>query len=162
MVSVPNTGLPQVAPGAPNGQAFAINVFSSDLTSLNLFRFAVAPGSATGGNFVYANGPTSLDVVPFAPYVEGQTYHVEYHADFLTDTQGIAVDGVQVVSNAPLQNPGEGVTEVFIFQNGVAAVPNVVALDNIVSSVPEPSSWIMLTLGATALLGILRRRNLAG
>ncbi len=49
VVTTPTNDLAQSGVGAPNGQAFAINVFGLD--SQRILRFAVSPTSATGWRF---------------------------------------------------------------------------------------------------------------
>ena len=152
VVTAPTSGLAQSAGGAPNGQAFAINVFGLD--SQRLFRFAASPTSATGGNFGLRLPGASGDLLTFGNYTDGDTYHVDMTADFSTDTMNVSLNGVQVVTNADLVNPGHGVSEIFMFQNGVDGVANSVALDNIQSevSVPDqPATWAILLLGALCL-----------
>jgi hypothetical protein len=140
--------------GAPNGQAFAINVFGLD--SQRLFRFAVSPTSLTGGDFGYRLPGVSGDLVSFGSYTDGETHHVAINADFGAGTMNISLDGLQVVTGAALVSPGTGVSEVFMFQNGVDGVANQVTLDNIVVTVPEPSAWAMALGGLGLLLGFRR------
>lgn len=154
VVNVPTTGLPQGGVGAPDGQAFAIQVFGLD--SLRLLRFAVSPTSATGGDFGYRLPGGGGDLVSFGSYTEGDTHHVDIYADFSSSTMNISLDGLQVVTGAALVNPGTGVSEVFMFQNGVDGQLNEVALDNIVVTVPEPSTWAMALGGLGMLLGFRR------
>ena len=139
VVTTPAAGLPQGGVGAPNGQAFAINVFGLD--SVRILRFAVSPTSATGGDFGYRLPGDAGDLVSFGSYTDGETHHVDINADFSTSLMNISLDGIQVVTGAALVNPGTGVLEVFMFQNGVDGQANQVALDNIVVTVPEPSHW---------------------
>jgi PEP-CTERM motif len=150
VVTTPVTGLPQGGVGAPNGQAFALQVFGLD--SQRLLRFAVSPTSATGGDFGYRLPGASGDLVSFGSYTDGDTHHVDINADFSTSLMNISLDGVQVVTGAALVNPGTGVSEVFMFQNGVDGQANQVALDNIVVAVPEPAT---LTLVGASLIGLL-------
>jgi hypothetical protein len=154
VVATPSTGLPQSGVGAPNGQAFAINVFGLD--SARLFRFAVSPTSATGGDFGYRLPGGSGDLVTFGSYTDGETHHVAIVADLTLSTMDISLDGVQVVNDAALLAPGTGVSEVFMFQNGVDGQLNQVGLDNILVSVPEPSSCA-LALGGLGVLLASRR-----
>ena len=154
VVTTPTSGLAQSGVGAPNGQAFAINVFGLD--TLRILRFAVSPTSATGGDFGYRLPGGSGDLVSFGSYTNGDTHHVDITADFGTSLMNISLDGVQVVTGAALVNPGTGVSEVFMFQNGVDGVANQVALDNIVVAVPEPSTWAMALGGLGMLLGFRR------
>jgi hypothetical protein len=157
VVSTPVTGLPQGGVGAPNGQAFAIQVFGLD--SQRLLRFAVSPTSATGGDFGYRLPGASGDLVSFGSYTDGETHHVDISADFGTSLMNISLDGIQVVTGAALVNPGTGVSEVFMFQNGVDGVANQVALDNIVVTVPEPASMTLVGAGLMSLLIVVRRRK---
>jgi MYXO-CTERM domain-containing protein len=154
VVTTPTTGLAQGGVGAPNGQAFAINVFGLD--SQRLFRFAVSPTSATGGDFGYRLPGASGDLVSFGSYTDGETHHVDIVADFSSSTMNVSLDGLQVVTGAALVSPGTGVSEVFMFQNGVDGVANQVALDNIVVTVPEPSTWAMALSGLGMLFGLRR------
>jgi hypothetical protein len=154
VVDVPTTGLPQSGVGAADGQAFAIQVFGLD--TIRILRFAVSPTSATGGDFGYRLPGGSGDLVSFGTYTEGETHHVDINADFSTSLMNISLDGIQVVTGAALVNPGTGVSEVFMFQNGVDGVANQVALDNIVVTVPEPSTWVMALGGLVMLFGFRR------
>src|ERR1017187_3415358 len=154
VVTTPTTGLAQSGVGAPNGQAFAIQVFGLD--TQRLLRFAVSPTSATGGDFGYRLPGASGDLVSFGSYTDGETHHVDINADLGASTMNISLDGIQVVTGAALVNPGTGVSEVFMFQNGVDGVANQVALDNIVVTVPEPSALAM-ALGGLGLLLSFRR-----
>jgi hypothetical protein len=154
VVTTPTNGLAQGGVGAPNGQAFAINVFGLD--SQRLFRFAVSPTSATGGDFGYRLPGASGDLVSFGSYTDGETHHVDINADLGSSTMNISLDGLQVVTGAALVSPGTGVSEVFMFQNGVDGVANQVALDNILVTVPEPSVWAMALGGLGLLLGFRR------
>ncbi|MDQ6631778.1 MAG: PEP-CTERM sorting domain-containing protein [Verrucomicrobiota bacterium] len=168
VVAVPSSGLPQPGVGSPNGQAFAINAFGLD--SARLFRFAVSPTSATAGNFGYRLPGPNGDLATFGTYTEGETYHVEYLADFATSKLNIFLDGVQKVTNADLLNAGAGVSELFMFQNGVNGQLNQVALDNIHSTataaVPEPSTFFssafaLLGFGAVGLLRKISSRPIS-
>jgi hypothetical protein len=154
VVDVPTTGLAQSGVGAPDGQAFAINVFGLD--TQRILRFAVSPTSATGGDFGYRLPGPSGDLVSFGSYTEGDTHHVDIVADFSSSTMNISLDGLQVVTSAALVNPGTGVSEVFMFQNGVDGQANQVALDNMLVTVPEPSAWAMAVGGLGMLFGFRR------
>jgi hypothetical protein len=81
---------------------------------------------------------------------------VDIQADFGTSTMNIYLDGIQVVTGAALVSPGTGVSEVFMFQNGVDGQLNQVALDNIIVSVPEPSIWGLAISGIAMLAGLRR------
>ncbi|HZL44305.1 MAG TPA: hypothetical protein VFD66_13620 [Verrucomicrobiae bacterium] len=154
VVTTPTTGLAQGGVGAPNGQAFAIQVFGLD--AQRLLRFAVSPTSGTGGDFGYRLPGGSGDLVSFGSYIDGETHHVDIQADFGTSTMDIYLDGIQVVTGAALVSPGTGVSEVFMFQNGVDGQLNQVALDNIIVSVPEPSIWGLAFSGIAMLAGLRR------
>jgi hypothetical protein len=164
VVDVPTTGLAQAGVGAPDGQAFAINVFGLD--SNRLFRFAVSPTSATTGTFGYRLPGPDGDLATFGAYTEGETHHVSFHTDFGASNFDVFLDGSQVVNNAALLSPGTGVSELFIFQNGVDGVTNSVALDNIHASIgqvtPEPSSIVLLAGGGGGMLFsfLLRKRSI--
>lgn len=156
VLTTPIAGLPQSGVGAPNGQAFAINVFGLD--SARLIRFAVSPTSATGGDFGYRLPGANGDLATFGSYTLGETHHVAISADLSLGTMDISLDGTQVVNNAAVLAPGTGVEEFFMFQNGVDGQTNQIALDNIkVSVVPEPSPWT-IALGGLGLFAVLRRR----
>jgi hypothetical protein len=157
VVTTPTTGLPQGGVGAPNGQAFAIQVFGLD--SQRILRFAASPTSATGGDFGYRLPGLSGDLVSFGSYTHGETHHVDINADFGTSLMNISLDGIQVVTGAALVNPGTGVSEVFMFQNGVEGVANQVALDNIVVTVPEPATMTLVGASLMGLLMAIRRRK---
>ncbi len=154
VVTTPTTGLPQSGVGAPNGQAFAINVFGLD--SARLFRFTVSPTSATGGDFGYRLPGGAGDLVSFGSYTDGETHHIDILADLTLGTMDISLDGLQVVNDAALLAPGTGISEVFMFQNGVDGQANQIGLDNILVSVPEPSS-AAIALGGLGLLAARRR-----
>jgi hypothetical protein len=156
VVATPSSGLAQSGVGAPNGQAFAINVFGLD--SARLFRFAVSPTSASGGDFGYRLPGSSGDLVSFGSYTDGQTHHVDISADLTSSTMDISLDGTQVVTDAALLAPATGVSEVFMFQNGVDGQANQIGLDNVVVAVPEPSTCAMAVVGL-GMLFASRRSN---
>ena len=155
VIDVPASGLPQVAGGAADGQAFAMQLFGLD--SQRIFRFAVAPTGETTGNFdIRLPGPSG-NLIPFATYTEGETYHLEFRNDFLTNLTDVYLNN-SLVATSPLVAPATGISELFIFQNGVEGVRNSVALDNIVISTdrpaPVPDGGSTLLLLGAGLLGI--------
>jgi hypothetical protein len=156
--SIPNSVLPQGGVGAPNGQAFALNVF--DLNSNRVMRFAVSPTSDTTGNLGFRQPGAAGDLTTFGTYTEGQTYHLEFVMNYGTGTANVFLDNAQVLTNAPLTAPGNGMEELFFFQNGVEGELNNIAIDNIeLTAVPEPGTWGAGALAALALafFGIRRR-----
>ncbi len=158
VITTPITGLPQAVNGAPNGQAFAIQMFGLDST--RFLRLAVVPTGATGGSFSYRLPGAGGDLVAFGSYLNGETHHIDVFADQSTGLMSIVLDNVAVATNVPLVAPTSGLSEVFFFQNGVEGVNNQIALDNIqFAAVPEPSTVLA---GVSALGGLgwsLRRRR---
>jgi hypothetical protein len=152
VIDVPTTGLPQSATSIPNGQAFVIQAFAeSGGGNDRVWRFAASPTSATGGIFGMRDN-SGGDIIPFATYNEGDTHHFKIVSDYSTDTVNVFMDGNPEVVGAPFVNAGAtGMDELFIFQNDVEGQTNSVAIDNIVTAVPEPASISMLGLGALAL-----------
>ena len=157
VMQMPTSGLPQPVPGAPNGQAFAVNVFGLD--SQRLFRFAVTPTSATGGDFgIRIPGAPGGDILPFGSFTLGETHHLQFLINFVAGTVSVYLDG-QFETTQGLLNPGTGLSEIFIFQNGVEGVTNQVAIGNIVTLVPEPGTVALLLTGGALLARRLRRRG---
>lgn len=156
VMQMPATGLPQPAPGALNGQAFAVNVFGLD--SLRLFRFAVTPTSATGGDFGIRlpDGPGTI--LPFGSFTLGETHHFQFLLNFSAGTVSVYMDG-QFETTQALLNPGSGISEIFMFQNGVEGITNQIAIGNIMTTVPEPGTTAALWIGAAALVVHARRRR---
>src|SRR6478735_5483791 len=97
------------------------------LTSLGSARNCACSASGsrsrTRSEVTLATHQGQQDVTPFAPYVEGQTYHVDYYADFGLGTVAVSLDNM-LMTTIPLLNPGTGDREIFIFQNGVGGVSN--------------------------------------
>jgi hypothetical protein len=162
IIDVPSSGIPQSAGGAPNGQAFAMNLFGLD--SQRVFRFAVSPTGDTAGNFGVRLPGGAGDLFTFATYTEGTTYHLEFQNDFTAGTTSIFVNNI-FVGSSPTVLPATGISELFMFQNGVEGQTNSVALDNIVIStdraaaVPDGGSTMaMLGLGMLGL-GFLKSRK---
>ncbi len=156
--TTPSTGLPQGADGAPNGQAFALNVF--DLNANRVMRFAVSPTSATGGNLGFRTNDDAGDLTTFGTYTNGNTYHLEFQMDYGTNTANVLLNNNLVLADAPLSSTGNsGLSELFFFQNGVEGVTNDIALDNIeTSAVPEPRTWMASALAAAAI-GLMHQRR---
>jgi hypothetical protein len=157
VLNVPTTGIPQAAPTIPGGQAFVVQAFAtSGGGSDRVFRFAVSPTSATAGIFGLRDN-TVGDIIPFGTYNEGETHHISIVANYTTSTVSAYLDGNLAVAAQPFVNAGAtGLDELFIFQNGVEGVTNSVAIDNMVTAVPEPSI-VGLTVAAGAML--LGRRS---
>jgi hypothetical protein len=157
--TTPSTGLPQSADGAPNGQAFALNVF--DLNENRVMRFAVSPTSGTGGNLGFRLPGDAGDLTTFGTYTNGNTYHVEFQMNYETNTADVLLNNSLVLADAPLVSTGNsGLSELFFFQNGVEGVTNDIALDNIeTSAVPEPGTWIAGALTAAALVALRGKRR---
>ncbi len=156
IMQMPATGLPQPAPGAPNGQAFAVNVFGLD--SQRLFRFAVTPTSATGGDFGIKLPDVPGTILPFGSFTLGETHHFQFLLNFAAGTVSVYLNGVFETTQS-LLNPGSGISEIFMFQNGVEGVTNQVAIGNIMTTVPEPGTVALLLLGGAALARHARRRR---
>jgi hypothetical protein len=159
VVDVPATGLPQPTASAPNGQAFAIQAFAFD--SNRVWRFAVTPTSATTGQFAMRNN-TDGDLIAFAAYTEGETYHLSIVSNYATNTVDVSLDGNPVLTNLPfvtVQPLNGGMAEFFFFQNGIEGLTNQVAVDNIVG-VPEPSSLVLAGLTALGMVFVARHRRL--
>ncbi|HZZ71900.1 MAG TPA: PEP-CTERM sorting domain-containing protein, partial [Pirellulales bacterium] len=153
VLASPITGIPQDTASAPNGQAFVIQAFAYD--SNRVWRFATTPTSATTGAFGMRND-TDGDLLLFGTYNLNEAHHISIAADYATDLVSVFLDNAPAltlpfVSPEPLNG---GMEEFFIFQNGVEGVTNQVAIGNIESNaVPEPSSWILLSMGLCGLIG---------
>lgn len=159
IITSPATGLPQAVAGAPNGQAFAINIFGLDAT--RFLRIAAAPdGSGNGGTFGYRLPGAAGDLMTFGTYLNGEIHYMEIIAHQVTGTMSVVLDGVEVVTDVPLVGLTSGLSEVFFFQNGVDGVTNQIALDNIqFAAIPEPAT-VLAGAGALVCLGwSLRRRR---
>jgi hypothetical protein len=163
VIDVPTSGVPQAGGGAPNGQAFAMNLFGLD--SQRVFRFAVAPTNATGGSFGIRLPGAAGDLFDFATYTEGTAYHLEFQNDFLAGTTSIYLNN-SFVGSSPTVLPATGISELFMFQNGVEGQTNSVALDNIVIStdrrtaaVPEGGSTVALFGIGLLGLGLMKLRK---
>lgn len=156
VVDVPTSGLPQTTATAAGGQAFVLQAFGQGPVTVDrVFRFVVTPTSETGGAFAMRNN-TDGDVVVLGTYVEGETHHVQIHADFATQTLDVYLNNVLALNNHPFISQTNSLLEYFIFQNGIEGQTNSVAIDNIVTYVPEPASLGLLGLGAM-LIGRRRR-----
>lgn len=157
VIDVPTTGLPQSDTLVPNGQAFVVQAFAeSGGGNDRVFRFAVSPTSATTGIFGLRDNAGG-DIIPFGTYNEGETHHLKFVADYGTSTVAAYMDGNLAVAAQPFVNAGAtGLDELFVFQNDVEGQTNSVAIDNIVTAVPEPASLSMLGLAG---LAIVRRRR---
>jgi len=156
IVDVPTTGLPQATTTYPQGQAWVFQTFGAGPSAQNrVFRFVATPTSGSGGIFAMRNS-TDGDLIAIGSYTEGQTYHVQVLADFVLQTVDVSLNNTLVAADLPFVSLTTSMTEHFIFQNGVAGMTNSVAIDNIVTAVPEPSSLALLGVGAIALL---RRRR---
>ena len=156
IIDVPTSGIDQAGVGAPNGQAFAMNLFGLD--NQRVFRFAVAPTSATGGSFGVRLPGAAGDLFDFAAYTEGTTYHLEFQNDFAAGTTSIFLNN-NFVASSPTVIPATGISELFMFQNGVEGQTNSVALDNIVISTDRraaavPDSGSTIALFGFGLLGL--------
>ena len=160
MLDIPTTGLPQSDTNVANGQAFVVQAFAtSGGGGDRVWRFAVSPTSATTGLFGLRDN-SGGDIVPFGTYTEGETHHLKLVADYGTDTVNAYLDGNLALANQPFVNAGAtGMGELFIFQNDVEGQTNSVAIDNIVTAVPEPASLGVLGLAGSALLARRRRPN---
>ena len=157
VIDVPTTGLPQSAASIPDGQAFVVQAFAeSGGGNDRVWRFAASPTGPTGGIFGLRDN-SGGDIIPFASYTEGDTHHFKIVSDYSTDTVNVFMDGNPAVVGAPFVNAGAtGLDELFIFQNNLENQPNIVAIDNIVTAVPEPASLSMLGLG---VLSLARRKR---
>lgn len=156
VLAAPTTATAQVKTLNGTGSAgilFGINTFATAQGA----RFAVAPTSATGGVFSIRSADNS-DLQSFFDYVEGSTYHVDLFSDYGTGLVSTYVDGNYTGAFAFASGGAAGVTtqEFFMHLNGESGFANQVAIDNIVASVPEPSSLALFGIGAVALL---RRRS---
>jgi MYXO-CTERM domain-containing protein len=156
------TTQPKILNGGTAGILLGMNAFTNS-GSQQSFRFAAAPTSDGGGVFAFRTAD-NLELIDFFNYVEGQTYNVAIEADYTTGNVRAFVDGVLKISNhtfltAPVAGAVTG--EYFFHLNGEAGYANMVALDNIQSSViPEPASAALA--GAAALgLFVVRRRRLS-
>lgn len=159
ILASPTSAVPQATASAPNGQVFVINTFN--LNSQVTWRFAATPTSPEGGSFGMRNN-TDGDLVLFANYELGKKYHIAIVANFLSSTVNVFIDGNLALSDHPFVNPGPGISEFFIFQNGVEGIQNTVALDNIVGSfddgaVPEPATLTMFAFGIVSFAAMRRR-----
>lgn len=156
------TTQPKILNGGTAGILLGMNAFTNSGTQQS-FRFAAAPTSEGGGVFAFRTAD-NLELLDFFNYVEGQTYNVAIEADYTTGKVRAFVDGVLKISNHTFltTNVAGAVTgEYFFHLNGEAGYANMVALDNIQSSViPEPASAALA--GAAALgLFVVRRRRLS-
>ena len=162
VVNAPSTGIPQDTANAPNGQAWVMQAFGS---GGRVFRFVVTPTGASTGNFALRNN-TDGDVITIGNYTEGSTHHVEIQADYGTKTIDALLDGSLVANDLPfVEAATSDLEELFIFQNGVEGVDNVVAFDNLITTnnvreftVPEPGSLLLFGTAAAGF-GLLRRRR---
>jgi hypothetical protein len=161
-----SAGLGQSVPGALGGQAFAINAFTE--TSDRIWRFIVAPQA--DGSVMFGMRANDVDgsLIPLGtgPYNLGQTYHVSIAANYVSNTVDVSVDGTPLASGLAFTASvpvSAGMSEFFIFQNGVEGVSNQIILDNIVATtaaVPEPGSVAVWSLVAGIFgIGGLRRRR---
>ncbi len=135
------------------GILFGINTFGTAQGA----RFAVAPTSATGGVFAIRSA-SNTDLQSFFNYTEGGTYHIELDANYSTGLVTTLVNNVPTGS-FQFAAPAAGVTtqEFFMFLNGESGFANSIAIDNVVSSIPEPTTLSLL--GLAGLAGLRRRRN---
>ena len=156
VMQMPATGLPQAVPGAPNGQTFAVNVFGLD--SQRLFRFAATPTSATGGDFgIRIPGAPGGDILPFGTFTLGETHHLQFLINFTAGTVSVYLDN-QFETTLGLLNPGTGISEIFMFQNGLEGLTNQVAIGNIMLLIPEPGTIALLLVGGAILVCVIGRR----
>ncbi len=156
---VPTSGIPQATTAAPGGQAWVMQTFGAGPAAQNrVFRFVAAPTSATGGTFGMRNN-TDGDVVNFGSYAEGTTYHIQILADFTAQNVDVYLDNALVLNDHPFVNPTTNMQEHSMFQNGIEGQTNSVAVDNIVTAIPEPASIALVALGGAALLLRRRRRS---
>ncbi|MGA2440118.1 MAG: PEP-CTERM sorting domain-containing protein [Tepidisphaeraceae bacterium] len=145
---------------SPTGPSIGIVLGIAQFTASgsSIFRFGAAPTSTSGGYFGLEN-PNNTELDSFFTYAVGDTHHIELDANFNTDTVNAYVDGTPEVANYPMRAgfTSNDLTETFMNVNGDANYSNVVALDNIVGTVPEPASFSLLGIGALALLRRRRR-----
>jgi hypothetical protein len=157
VLGIATAGFPQAGVGALNGQAFAIQLFGLD--SLRILRFAVSPTSDTTGNFGYRLPGAAGDLVTFGSYTEGETHHIDFAGNFNTGLMNVYLDGSLAAANAALVSPGTGISEIFMFQNGIEGQTNSIALDNITLSVPDSGSTVALFGIAFAGLAVVAQRQ---
>lgn len=160
VITTPTSGLPQAGVGAPNGQAFAINVFGLDIQ--RYLRFAVAPNGAGGGDFAYRLPGAAGDLQSFGSYLNGEIHHIDIVADLFAGEVSIDLDGARVVTGAALVSatPSTGLSEVFMFQNGVEGQLNQIALDNVqITAIPEPASYAAGVGALACAVWFARRRR---
>lgn len=159
------SGYAQATAGAPGGLLFAINAYALDFDPV--FRFGVTP-TADGGFFGLRDDRLgSKELNQFVGYKVGTDYHVSILADYYTNTVSATVswDGLSAsLFDIPFlssQPTNGGMSQFFIYQNGIAGKSNEVALDNIVGAVvaPEPSTLAIFAIGAVCCAGFARRRS---
>ena len=111
-------------------------------TALFLHRIPGAPGG---------------DILPFGTFTLGETHHLQFLINFTAGTVSVYLDN-QFETTLGLLNPGTGISEIFMFQNGLEGLTNQVAIGNIMLLIPEPGTIALLLVGGAILVCVIGRR----
>lgn len=135
--------------GTPAGQSNS---------ALLYLMYQDATGGATLG-LNYRNSSGSLVLLPNTEGIlSGSTFHL-IQMDYLIgdSTARLVIDTTNVFSSVPLRNPG-GVVDGLFFDDPELSTRSLYRIDNIVMTVPEPTTVTLTSLAIAGLIVARRRR----
>ncbi len=131
--------------------------FSETIANLSLVNFTgyqLLLGTGTGANFVLASptGPLDFDAPTYDPAPFSATFTtVATQPNMLTFSNGLLGIGAPATALTFSVDVPDGITQFTLRQAPIAAAV----------AIPEPSSMVLVGLGALGLVGIARRRRKA-